>query len=184
VRFTEFLRTAVLSFGAGASALALATLAGANAAADTELIALALGWWVLAAVIGLYLGRQDATSPGIARLLSGAKSLPSLPEPEPMKIVVGRLWMLIVFIVVCAGLSFVLPQVPAIATGYALIPALAWRKQEHAVSAIEERDGACFYVEKTSPFRPTQLVRTPSFRRLDHVRKPSHDHDLAHSNER
>jgi hypothetical protein len=33
------------------------------------------------------------------------------------------------------------------------------------VRAIEERDGATFYVERTSPVRPLALVRTPGFRR-------------------
>ncbi len=32
--------------------------------------------------------------------------------------------------------------------------------------AIEERDGATFYVERTSPLRPIQLLRTPGFRRI------------------
>jgi len=33
-----------------------------------------------------------------------------------------------------------------------------------AVAAIEERDGACFYVRRTSPVRPMALVRTPGFK--------------------
>jgi hypothetical protein len=41
---------------------------------------------------------------------------------------------------------------------------LAWRRQASAVAAIEERDGARFYVMRTSPFKPIQLVRTPGFR--------------------
>jgi hypothetical protein len=32
------------------------------------------------------------------------------------------------------------------------------------VTAIEERDGARFYVERTSPLTPIKLVRTPGFR--------------------
>jgi hypothetical protein len=32
------------------------------------------------------------------------------------------------------------------------------------VTAIEERDGARFYVERTSPLQPIRLVRTPGFR--------------------
>jgi hypothetical protein len=32
------------------------------------------------------------------------------------------------------------------------------------VTAIEERDGARFYVVRTSPFKPIQLIRTPGFR--------------------
>ena len=31
--------------------------------------------------------------------------------------------------------------------------------------AIEERDGVRFYVELNSPFKPTQLLRTPGFRK-------------------
>ena len=61
-------------------------------------------------------------------------------------------------------MGVILPQVPAIAAGFAVIWALAWRRQSRAVTAIEERDGARFYVERTSPLRPIQLVRTPGFR--------------------
>ena len=32
------------------------------------------------------------------------------------------------------------------------------------MTAIEERDGARFYVEHTSPLQPIKLVRTPGFR--------------------
>ena len=57
-------------------------------------------------------------------------------------------------------------QVPGIAAGFAIIWALAWRHQDAAVSAIEERDGACFYVRRTSPVRPIALERTPGFKTL------------------
>ena len=46
------------------------------------------------------------------------------------------------------ALAFAVPQVPAVATGFAIIWALAWRRQASAVTAIEERDGARFYVEQ------------------------------------
>jgi len=55
--------------------------------------------------------------------------------------------------------------VPGIATGFAIIAALAWRRQEAAVTAIEERDGVAFYVEPTPPLKPIKLVRAPGFRR-------------------
>ena len=32
------------------------------------------------------------------------------------------------------------------------------------MEAIEERDGASFYVRRTSPVRPMSLVRTPGFK--------------------
>jgi hypothetical protein len=51
-----------------------------------------------------------------------------------------------------------------VATGFAIIWALAWRRQASAVTAIEERDGARFYIEPTSPLRPIKLARTPGFR--------------------
>ena len=34
-----------------------------------------------------------------------------------------------------------------------------------AVTAVEERDGVQFHVERTSPFAPTKLIRTPGFRK-------------------
>ena len=57
------------------------------------------------------------------------------------------------------------PQVASIAAGFAIIWALAWRRQEAAVAAIEERDGARFYVDRSSPFTAIKLVRTPGLRR-------------------
>jgi len=57
------------------------------------------------------------------------------------------------------------PQVPAIATGFALGVASAWRNREAAVTAVEERDGICFYVEHGSAFDPIRLIRTPGLRR-------------------
>ena len=60
-------------------------------------------------------------------------------------------------------IGFFLPQVAAVAAGFAIIWALAWRRQESAVAAIEERDAVRFYVDKTSPLSPIQLVRTPGF---------------------
>ena len=34
--------------------------------------------------------------------------------------------------------------------------------QEAAVTAIEERDGFRFYIDKTPPLAPIRLVRTPA----------------------
>ena len=59
------------------------------------------------------------------------------------------------------GLGVFVPQVPAVATGFAIIWALAWRRQEGAVAAIEDRDGVRFYVDRTPPFAPIRLIRTP-----------------------
>jgi hypothetical protein len=164
VRFTDFLRTTVLISAAAATALAAVTVAGAAGNADDLVVPLGAGWWVVATAIGMGLGRRAATSPPIATLLAGARTQASLPELNPARTVLNRLWPLLVSTVGAGALAFVLPQVPAVATGFAIIWSLAWRRQASAVTAIEERDGARFYVERTSPLRPIRLVRTPGFR--------------------
>jgi hypothetical protein len=115
--------------------------------------------------LGLWLGRGTNTNRDIARLLAQARSATSLPEHAPGWVLLNRLWPLLVVIVGAGALGFLWPQVPGVAAGFALLLALALRHQEKAVEAIEDRDGAAFYVERTSPMRPIQLVRTPGFRR-------------------
>jgi hypothetical protein len=164
MRFTDFLRTTVLISAAAASALGAVTVAGAAGTGDDLVVPLAAGWWVVAVVIGIWLGRRAETNPPIASLLASSRMQASLPEVNATRTVLNRLWPLLVSTVGAGALAFVLPQVPAVATGFAIIWALAWRRQASAVTAIEERDGARFYVERTSPLRPIRLVRTPGFR--------------------
>ncbi len=113
---------------------------------------------------GIWLGRRAEASAQIATLLASARMQPSLPEVNPGRTLINRLWLLLVVTIGAGAVAFVLPQVPAIATGFAIIFALAWRRQASAVTAIEERDGARFYVVRTSPLKPIQLIRTPGFR--------------------
>lgn len=166
MRFVDFLRTAVLLFGASATVLAVVALVGANADENLTLLYIAVGWWALAAVVGIWLGRRPSTSAGIARLMASARTQPALPELEPGAVLFNRLWTLALFTVASGALAFLFPQVPAIAAGFPLLAALAWRKQVAAVTAVEERDGVRFYVERTSPFKPTRLLRTPGFRKF------------------
>ncbi len=167
MRLVDFLRTAVLLFGGAATALAVVALAGADSRDDTTLIYVAAAWWGISAVVGLWLGRRRDVTEGIGRLLASARAATSMPELEPGTIIFNRLWALFVVTLVSAGVAFLVPQVPAIATGYALIVALAWRKQSGAVEAIEMRDGVQFHVERTSPFKPTRLIRTAGLRKID-----------------
>jgi hypothetical protein len=88
---------------------------------------------------------------------------------RPTAVLVNRLWPLGVSALLAAGVSWIFPQVAAVATGYAILVALAWRRQEAAVTAIEERDGVRFYVVSTSPLRGISLVRAPGYRRLTGV---------------
>jgi hypothetical protein len=163
VRFADFLRTTVLISAAAATALAAVTLAGVVGGGHGLVLPIAAAWWAGSGMIGLWLGRRAAASPPIATLLASARSQPSLPEVNPARVVLNRLWPLLFSTLGAGALGVILPQVPAIAAGFAIIWALAWRRQSRAVTAIEERDGARFYVERTSPLRPIQLVRTPGF---------------------
>jgi hypothetical protein len=169
VRFTDFLRVSVLLFAASATVLATVAIASATVDDDRTLMFVAVGWWTIAAAGGLWLGRRLAPTPGIARLLSGARSTNTLPEIEPGAIIFNRLWPLAVSTVLAGALAFLFPQVPAIAAGYAIGIALTWRKQSAGVQAIEDRDGVRFYVDRGSPFGAPKLIRTPGLRKVEPV---------------
>jgi hypothetical protein len=163
VRFVDFLRATVMLSAGAATALAAVTVLAGAAKSNSLLVGISIGWWLIATVIGLRMGRRAETSPPIARLLSSARASTTLPEHHPSAILVNRLWPLLLVTLLSGGLAFLAPQIPGIATGFAIIWALAWRRQDAAVAAIEERDGAGFYVRRTSPIRPMSLLRTPGF---------------------
>ncbi|QEC46616.1 hypothetical protein FSW04_02820 [Baekduia soli] len=165
MRFVDFLRGTVLLSAGAATALAVLTLAAATRSGDDQGVFYAMGWWVLAAVIGTFVGRRNEVNPPIARLLADAKAGTMMPDIRPGTTMLNRLWPLLLCALAAGALSVVGPQIPAIATGFMIIWALAWRRQEAAVAAIEERDGVSFFVERTSPVRPIQLSRLPGFRR-------------------
>lgn len=167
MRFIDFLRTTVLACAAAATVLGALAIREVALEDDGALLVFSLSWWALAAVVGVWLGRERDTLPAIARLLAGARSTATLPEQEkPARVVANRLWPLFAVLVLSAGLAWLFPQIPAIAAGFLTIWALYWRRQEAAVTAIEDRDGVAFYVERTAPWKPMQLVRTPGYRRI------------------
>jgi hypothetical protein len=155
----------VLASAGAATALGAVTVAGAANANDSLLVPVVAGWWLLAAALGLWLGRGSRANRDIARLLAEARAATSLPEQRPGRILLNRLWPLLLLTIGAGAVAFVQPQIPGVAAGFALSLSLALRQQEKAVDAIEERDGVAFYVEQTSPLRPMQLVRTTGFRR-------------------
>jgi hypothetical protein len=165
MRFVDFLRAAVLLCAGSATALATLTVLSARTTDDTALAVFIVGWWIVAATIGMWLGRRAETNSPIARLLASAKSSTSLPEQRPSSLLLNRMWPLLLSTILALGLGLFAPQISAIACGFAIIAALAWRQQEGAVTAIEERDGVAFYVEPTSPLKPIRLIRAPGFRR-------------------
>ncbi len=164
MRFGELLRVTVLASAGSATLLATLTVLALGRDADPALAYVSLGWWAAAVVMGLRLGRGEEASQPIRRLLADARHHPGLPELRPASTLLNRLWALLAVTFVAGALAFAIPQVASVAAGFAIIWALAWRRQNHAVEAIEERDGVRFYVERTSPFAAIRLIRTPGFR--------------------
>jgi hypothetical protein len=165
VRFVDFLRAAILLCAGAATVLATVTVIAASREADETLVFIIAGWWIVAGMIGTWLGRRTQTNSPIARLLASAKSTTSLPEQRPSSLLLNRMWPLLLSTILALGLGLFAPQIPGIACGFAIIGSLAWRRQESAVTAIEERDGVAFYVEPTPPTKPIKLIRAPGFRR-------------------
>ena len=169
MRFREFLRVSVLIYAAAATALAIVSVVGATREDSNTLVYVAAVWWCVAVLAGLWLGRRPETTEGIGTLLAGARVTNSLPELEPGAILFNRLWPVAVATLLAGAIGFFFAQVPMVATGFFLLVALLWRRQSSAVAAIEGRDGAEFWFDKTSPFGPPKLLRLPGLRRIEPV---------------
>jgi hypothetical protein len=164
VRFTDFLKTTVLLTAGEATALGAVTVVAAGSKDDSVTIIFSLAWWTVAGVVGAWLGRNEKPTMRIGNLLAEARTSRALPEIRPGSVLINRLWPLGLSALIAAGVSWIYPQVAAVATGYAILVALAWRRQEAAVTAIEGRDGARFYVVASPPFGGISLMRTPGYR--------------------
>ena len=165
MRFVDFLKATVLLSAGSATLLAALTVARVTAQTDpASLMEIAVGWWLVAALFGYWLGRRNMASPPIARLLADARMQTSLPELRPGSTLINRLWPLLFSTLGAAIAGLFIPQVSAVAAGFGIIWALAWRRQEAAVAAIEDRDGFRFYVDKTPPLAPIRLIRTPGLK--------------------
>ena len=162
--FTDLLRTTVFITGAEATALGAITAVAVGRDDDSTTLFVAVAWWIVAVVIGFWLGRPARTAEDMRDLLARAKTATSLPSQSPARIAVGRLWPMALFAVAAGALGVFFPGVAAIGAGYALLVSLAWYSREAAVLAVEQRDGVKFYVVPTSALRPVELVRTPGLR--------------------
>ena len=153
----------MLLSAASATLLAALTVVGLQNSLSDTAVYVCFGWWILATVIGSVVGARNEATPPIANLLAGAKHQHTLPELAPARTIANRLWPLLIVTIGAGALSVFAPQIGGIAAGFAIIWALAWRRQEAAVAAIEERDGVRFYVDRTSPLGSIKLIRTPGF---------------------
>jgi hypothetical protein len=166
VRFPDFLKATVLISAGAATALAAVTAAGAAQKSSPVIVFVAAVWWSVAAAYGAFIGRGRDPNPQIAKLLAGARTAQALPELAPGTVLLNRLWPLLLCTIGAGAIAFLVPQVAAVAAGFAILWSLSWRHQEAAVAAIEDRDGVRFYVERTSPIQPIRLLRTTGLKQL------------------
>jgi hypothetical protein len=167
--FCDLLRTTVLLAAGAATVLAAVTAIVVGTTSDTLTLFVALGWWVVALIAGLVLGRPSQAAEAMRPVLAEARTATAMPEiGNAGRAALARLWPIGAFALIAGGLGFVFPGVAAIGAGFALAAALMWRSREGAVSAIEERDGVRFYVEPGSALQPVRLIRTPGLRRGRH----------------
>ena len=164
--FSELLRLTVLLVAGVATALgAISVLLADQEEPSTLALAVLGGWWLLAAVAGLVYGSSERAAEALRPVLRSARTQTSLPSESEGRIAFMRLWPIGAFALVSCVAGVVYPQVAAIGAGYAILIALAWRRREAAVQAIEDRDGVRFYVEPSPAYRPVRLVRTPGLYR-------------------
>lgn len=164
--FCDLLRMTVLLAAGAATVLAAVTAIAVGTTGDTLTLFVALGWWIVALVGGLILGRPSQAAEAMQPLLAQARTATAMPEiGNPGRAALARLWPIGAFALIAGGLGFIFPGVAAVGTGFALAAALMWRAREGAVAAIEERDGVRFYVEPGSALQPIKLIRTPGLRR-------------------
>jgi hypothetical protein len=162
--YTDLLRITVFLTGAEATALGAITALAAGREGDATAVLVAAAWWLIALVLGLYLGRPSRAADGVRDALTRARTATSLPEESPARIAAGRLWPIGLTALAAGVLGLIYPGVTAIGAGYALLVALAMHTREAAVLGIEHRDGVKFYVVPNSALRPIELVRTPGLR--------------------
>ena len=149
--------------------LGAVSVLAADAEGDTTLLGVALGWWAHRG------GRRRLDGPGRAAL--GRDRPPARRRPARTRAAArGRSRADGAEPPVAARPAHARgrrPRARAAAGargGHGLPPhprAGAGGPQARAVTAIEDRDGVRFYMERTSPLRPTRLVRAPGLRKLD-----------------
>ncbi len=162
--YTDLLRITVFLTGAEATALGAITAIAAGRDDDATAVIVAAAWWLIALILGMYLGRAAGAADGVRDALARARTATSLPEESPGRIAAIRLWPIGITAIAAGVLGVLFPGVAAIGAGYALLVALAMRSREAAVLGIEHRDGVKFYVVPNSALRPIELVRSPGLR--------------------
>src|SRR4051812_18475020 len=105
--FVDLLRLTVLLIGGAASILGLLTAVAANQDVSYSVVYISAGWWVIAAVLGIFLGTPGRAAGAMSRPLAGARTATSLPTESAGRIAFQRLWPIGAFVIIAGGLSFI-----------------------------------------------------------------------------
>jgi hypothetical protein len=164
VPYTDLLRVSVFLTAGEATVLGAISAISVGGEPDATTLAVAAAWWLVAATVGVWLGRPGRAADGVRDALAQAKTATSLPPETPTRVALVRLWPIGVTAVAAGVLGIFFPGVAIVGTGYALLVSLAWHSHEAAVLGVEQRDGVKFYVVPNSALKPVRLVRTPGLR--------------------
>ena len=104
MQFKDLLRGTVLLVAIEATGLAAISAVAINSTGDDTLAALALGWWVVAIAVGIWLGRPVADGRG-ACAARWPRPRPSvqLPSESPARIALARLWPIALFAILAGA---------------------------------------------------------------------------------
>jgi hypothetical protein len=173
VPYTDLLRLSVFLTAGEATALgAITALAAGRSDNPSMTLIVAAAWWLVALLVGLYLGRPARAADGVRNALARARTATSLPLESGTQVALRRLWPIGAIGLVAGVLGIFFIGVATVGAGYALLVSLAWRSHEAAVLGVEHRDGTKFYVVPNSALRPVELVRAPGLR-SDRLSVPS-----------
>jgi len=165
MKFRELLRLTALCSSVSTTVLVLITVVVATLNGSQLTLYIASGWWLIAGLLGLLLGRRKSTFTQLEDLLSEAKRSTAVPLPEPLRVFFNRLWPLLTVSITASIVGVFIPSVAALATGLTVVLSLTWLRQYTVVRSVEERDGLIFYVDRTSPISPIKLVVVPGLKR-------------------
>lgn len=162
MRYSDYLRASVLLVGSFSLGLIFVSGSSLARAGSTSTAVAGAIWLAVAILIGLWMGRRDQVMESIRTVLSRSRPEPVFPLIEPVPVLLGRLWPMLVVGLLAAILTLWFVQLAIAAAGYGLLWSLAWRRQAMAVEAIEDRDAVHFWIVRSSPWHPPKLVRVPA----------------------
>src|ERR1700754_5287298 len=117
--FCDLLRSTVLLAAGAATVLAAVTAIVVGTTGDTLTLFVAIGWWIVALVGGLVLGRPSQAADAMRPVLAAARTATAVPAiGTPARSALSRLWPIAAFTLIAGVLGFIFPGVAAVGAGF------------------------------------------------------------------